>query len=257
MKKTITRTFLATLALLFSFSFSSDAQTTYHDLYLCDNATASLVPSQTLSNGDKVHWFRIIPGQTARETVGSPITYSGAGSANLTLPTDLTTGLYQYFSAIESAAGCLGPDSDPFNVYKLPTKTLALTATNAAYCAESSGTQMPRIDGSVITATTTPTEALPDGIGYAYDWTVTFNGATPTVAPGSAANGNGATNNYTMTTTTAGTYVFDAKVKYVALTGNTGVFKSPNDGGCQVNATANQQVLVTPKPTKPTITIAP
>jgi hypothetical protein len=245
MKTTITRTALATFVLLLSFAFSSHAQT-YYDVYLCDNATATLhMPEEsTLANGDKVHWY-----ENGVEVAGSPFTFSVANSTNYTVPNSLTVGLYNYTTAIETQGGCMGLPSDPFKVYKLPTKTLALTKTNATYCGANSGP----LSGSEITATTTPGASLPDGIGYAYTWTVTSAGnpATPGTADGSNTN----TSVYTMNTTTAGTYVFNAKVKYVKLAANTGVFIAGDNNGCEVTATATQTVIVTPKPGKPSISL--
>jgi len=55
MKKTITRTLLATMVLLLGIAFTSSAQT-YYNLYLCDNATATLHPEEPVTplvNGDK------------------------------------------------------------------------------------------------------------------------------------------------------------------------------------------------------------
>jgi hypothetical protein len=245
MKTTFTRTALATLLLVLGLAVSSYAQT-YYNVYLCDNATAKLhMPEEsTLTAGDKVHWY--LEGV---EVAGSPFTYSTAGSTDLTVPGNLAVGLHNYTTAIESNGGCLGDPSDPFTIYKLPTKTLALTATNATYCGANSGPT----SGSAITATTTPGATLPDGIAYAYTWTVTESGnpATPGTADGSSTS----TSVYTMNTTTAGTYVFNATVKYVLAAGNTGVFIAGDSNGCEVTATATQTVTVTPKPSKPTISV--
>jgi hypothetical protein len=249
MKKTITRTAIATLVLLLGLTISSYAQ--YYDLYLCDNVTPKLhTPEENgLTAGDKVHWF--LDGVL----VGTPIAYTGtAGSTDLVLPATLPANVvHTYTTRIETQGGCLGDLSDPYEVYKLPTKTLALTATNDVYCAGSSGNQTPKIDGSVITATTTPAQTLPAGFEYAYTWTVTENGnpSSPGTADASTTNES----KYTMTTTTAGNYTFNATVKYVKTAANTGNFVSPSSEGCVVSATATKQIRVTPKPGKPTITL--
>ncbi|MNK11521.1 hypothetical protein D3C87_295630 [compost metagenome] len=253
MKKTITRTVFATLALLFSLTFSSYAQT-YYNLYLCDNTTVKLRPSEpNLANNDKVYWFRKAPGEATASAVGTAITYNGLGSADLTLPANMGAGLYEYFSAVETAGGCLGPQSDAFTIYKLPTKTLALSANRTTYCGDNSGPN----SGSVVTATTTPAATLPAGIEYAYEWSVTLAGTPPTTAtPGTADNSITTVSEYTMTTTTAGSYVFDATVKYVKSSANTGTFLSASNEGCEVAATATQTVTVTPRPAKPTISFS-
>ncbi|WP_461787649.1 hypothetical protein [Pedobacter sp.] len=246
MKKTITRTALVTLVLLITTVVSSYAQT-YYNLYLCDDATAKLRPQQeaTLVAGDKVHWF--LNGTP----VGSPITYTGtSGSTDLTVPANLSVGLHKYTTAIESKDGCLGPQSDAFEVYKLPTKTLALSApTFASYCGDASGATA----SSQITATSTPASALPDGIAYTYTWSATFNGTavTPITTIGSSNGSTGNTNVFTLNTITAGTYVFSAKVDYTLTAANTGVLKA--GAGCSVSSTTSQTITVNPRPGKPSI----
>lgn len=248
MKKAITLITLV-LTILFSTSLKSLAQT-YYDVYLCDDATAKLhIDESNLEAGDVVHWF--LNGNTAAEAA---ITYTGtAGSTDFTVPANLAAGLYQYTTRIESKSpyGCLGDESDPFSIYKLPNKTLALTKTIETYCAENS--RPGQTSGSEVTATTTPAAPLPDGIGYEYTWSVTEDGNS--VSPGTADDSNTATSVYSMTTTTAGTYVFNASVKYIKLTGNTGTLL-PGTNNCEVQADATQTVVVTPKPSKPTISLA-
>ncbi|RYF25451.1 MAG: hypothetical protein EOO42_03730 [Flavobacteriales bacterium] len=248
MKTTITRTALATLVLLLSLTFSSYAQT-YYKLYLCSDATAKLrTPEEaTLVSGDKVHWF--LDGTA----VGTPITFNGtAGSTDIAVPSNLTVGLHNYTTQIESKDGCLGPKSDDFPIYKLPSKTLALsTPTNASYCGDSSGPSA----SSQITATTTPGAALPDGVEYVYSWSATFNGAavTPVTSIGSDNASKTNQNIFTLNTITAGTYVFSATVNYVLTAANTGVLKSGTT--CEATATTSQTITVTPKPGKPTIVL--
>ncbi len=248
MKTTITRTSLLTLALILSFTVLSYAQ--YYQVYLCDDATVTLrMPEEnTLAVGDKVYWFK--DGNAVPEAT---FTFSAANSTNLTIPGTLGVGLHKYTTAIESLGGCLGPQSEPFDIYKLPTKTLALTKDRATYCGADSGP----FSGSVITATTTPAAALPDGIEYEYDWSVTKGGVayTPISDIGASDGSKTAINIFNMSVKDAGTYVFNAKVRYKLTATNTGVFKSGDTKGCEVTASATQQVIVTPKPTKPTISL--
>jgi len=245
MKTTITRTVLTTLVLLLGLTFSSYAQT-YYNVYLCDNGTVDLRPDEpNLANGDKVHWY--LDGSEV-----TVFTYSGAGSANYTVPANLLVGPHNYTSRIESAAGCWGDPSDPFSIYKLPTKTLALsTPTNTTYCEGNSGSAT----NSQITATATPAAGLPDGVGYSYTWSATRNGTTIPVASIGSDNASTTDQNvFTLNTTTPGAYIFSATVKYTLLAGNTGQLRPTT--GCEVSSTTTQTITVTPKPGKPTIVLA-
>lgn len=251
MKRTITRTALVTLLFLISFTAFSYAQT-YYDVYLCDNGIAKLhMPEEnTLATGDKVYWF--LDGTP----VGAALVYNGtAGSTDITVPTDLAVGAHKYTTAIETSGGCLGAMSDPFTVYKLPTKTLALSSpSNSTYCADNSSP----IASTQITATATPGATLPDGIGYNYTWSVTKNGTpvVPVTSIGSIATSNTNQEVFTMDTKDAATYVISATVKYVVLPPNVGVLKAGDNNGCEVSTTTSQTVTVTPKPGKPTIILA-
>ncbi|MBB2144864.1 hypothetical protein GM921_05180 [Pedobacter sp. LMG 31464] len=250
MKTTIIKASLAVFILILSVVSKSKAQT-YYPVYLCSGGTATLhTPEEIgLVSGDKVHWYL-----EGTEITGSVRTYDGttANSTNYVTPNNLTPGVHNYTSRIESVAGCWGDMSDPFQVYQLPDKTLALTANNASYCGDNATLN------SVITATTTPGQALPDGIEYAYVWTATKNGSpvSPLTSIGSDNASSTAVNLFTLTTTGAGSYVFSATVKYVIAAANTsGVLKSGDNNGCIVSATATQTVTVTPKPAKPTIIV--
>ena len=253
MKRTITRTALASLFFLSGLTFSSYAQT-YYQLYLCGNTTATLhTPEEstlTANSGDEVHWF--LDGTA----VGTPKPYTGANTTDLDVPATLPVGLHNYTSAIKSKDGCLGPQSTPFTVYKLPNKTIALSSpTNATYCEGATGTTA----SSVITATSAPVapETLPDGIGYSYTWSATRNGTavTPATTIGTiTGNEPNVNNTFTLTTTDIGTYVFNATVTYVKLTGNPGTLKT--DAACEVSTTTSQTITVLPKPGQPTIVLA-
>jgi hypothetical protein len=249
MKTKVIKASLAVFILILSVVSKSKAQT-YYPVYLCDLGTATLhTPEESgLANGDKVHWY----------LEGTEVAvYTSTGTANETnyvTPNNLPLGVNNYTSRIESVAGCWGDLSDPFKVYKLPSKTLALTANNASYCGDNASLS------SVITATTMLGQALPDGIEYAYVWTATKNGTnvSPISGIGSDDGSKTTINKFTLTTTGAGTYVFNATVKY-ALTADAvtagSVFKAGDNNGCVVTATATQTVTVTPKPVKPTIII--
>ncbi|SDF78059.1 hypothetical protein SAMN05421827_101522 [Pedobacter terrae] len=247
MKTTFIKSIFAAFIILLSVNAKSEAQT-YYPVYLCDGGTATLhTPEEsTLSAGDKVHWY-------LEGTEVATKTFNGtANETNYVTPNNLATGVHNYTSMIESSAGCFGEVSAPFQVYQLPGKTLALTANNTSYCGENSSLS------SIITATaTTPGQALPAGIEYAYVWSATKDGTNVNPLSGIGADDGSKTdvNKFTLNTTVAGTYVFNATVKYVLTTANTGVLKSGDNRGCEVTATAPQTVTVTPKPVKPTIVI--
>jgi hypothetical protein len=246
MKTTLIKSILAAFIIILSLSVESKAQT-YYPVYLCDGGTATLhTPEEsTLLNGDKVHWY-------LEGTEVAVKTFTGtANETNYITPNNHTAGVHNYTSKIESAAGCWGDLSDPFQVYQLPSKTLALGTNNASYCGSDASLS------SVITATATPGQALPAGIEYGYVWSATKNGTnvTPLSGIGSDDASKTAVNKFTLTTTGAGTYVFSATVKYLLTAANTGVLKSGDNKGCEVTATATQTVTVTPKPVKPTIII--
>lgn len=250
MKATFIKSILAAFIIIMSVNAKSKAQT-YYPVYLCDGGTATLhTPEEGgLSNGDKIHWY--LEGV---EIPGSVATYDGttANSTNYTTPNNLAPGVHNYTSRIESAAGCWGELSAPFQVYQLPGKTLALSTNNASYCGDNATLS------SVITATTIPGQTLPDGIEYIYVWSATKNGTNvaPLTGIGTDEGSKTAVNKFTLTTTSAATYVFNATVAYVKTAANTGgVIKSGDAKGCEVTATATQMVTVTPKPVKPTIVV--
>lgn len=246
MKATFIKSIVAAFIIILGANAKSKAQT-YYPVYLCDGGTATLhTPEEnTLTNGDKVHWY-------LGATEVAVKTYTGtANETNYVTPSNLSAGVHSYTSKIESVAGCWGDLSDPFQVYQLPSKTMSLTANNASYCGGDASLS------AVITATTTPAQALPAGIEYQYVWSATKNGTNVSPLSGIGSDDLSKTdvNKFTLTTTGAGTYVFNATVSYIKTAANTGVLKSGDNKGCEVAATATQTVTVTPKPVKPTIII--
>ena len=246
MKTRIIKSILAAFIIVMSVNAKSKAQT-YYPVYLCDEGTATLsIPEEKeLVAGDKVYWYK-------DGTQVAMINYNGTTNhTNYVTPKTLSAGVHNYTSRIESAAGCLGEMSGAFQIYQLPTKTLALTTSKTSYCGSDGSLS------SVITANTMPAEVLPDGIGYEYVWTATKNTTPLTTISGIGVDLASKTelNTFTLNTTDPGTYVFNATVKYVIMAPNTGVLKSGDNKGCEVPASAPQTVTVTPKPSKPTIVI--
>lgn len=249
MKATFIKSILAAFIIIFGVNAKSKAQT-YYPVYLCDNGTAKLHmrEEEDLVNGDQVYWY--LEGV---EIPSSVKTYDGT-TANLTdyvTPDNLSPGIHNYTNRIKSKDGCWGEMSVAFKVYKLPSKTLELTTNKASYCGSDATLN------SVITATTTPAQTLPDGIEYAYVWTATKNTAAVSSIStiGTDLASQSAVNTFTLNTTDAGIYVFNATVKYVKTIDNTGVLKSGVNNGCEVTATVTQTVTVTPKPKTPTIIV--
>lgn len=254
MKRTITRTALATIVLLLSLAFYGLGQTPsspYYDVYICGDRSVKLrTPEEnTLSNGDKVHWF-----DENDNAIGMKVYNGTPGSTDLEIPATLAVGLHQYRTRLENTGGCLGDPSNLYTIYKLPTKQLTLTSNRIAYCAEESNT----IKDAIITATTTPISPTA-GFEYAYTWSVTKDGTPylPLSEIGSSDNSKTNVNNFTMSIKDKGTYVFSASVKYVKTADNGSIFVAADNDGCSVSQTATQTVIVTPKPTKPTIELVP
>jgi hypothetical protein len=248
MKTTFIKSILGAFIIILSVSANIKAQT-YYPVYLCGGGTATLhaFEETTLVSGDKVHWY------LAGVEVDVKTFNGTAKSTDYVTPNNLSAGVHNYTTKIESVAGCWGDVSDPFQVYQLPNKTLALTSNNASYCGSDATLN------SVITATTTPAQALPANIGYTYAWTATKNGSTVTPTTiGSDDASKTDVNKFTLTTTGAGTYVLNATVVYIKLDADPlkgGVIKSGDTKGCEIAATATSTVTVTPKPVKPTIII--
>ncbi|TZF82054.1 hypothetical protein FW774_15275 [Pedobacter sp. BS3] len=246
MKRTITTSVLGVIAIMLYFTnFVSAA---IYPVYVCGDATVTLKPAfaETLAPGDKVIWSEV-GGSAVEKTSADP---------NFTTPDNLSAGVHQYTVHVISAspAECKGDVSDVYEIYKLPETTLALSnPSNAKYCEENSGSGSAPVTSSVITATATPAQALPEGVGYIYTWAVTKDGSAAAIAGvGADDSGTGTTNVFTMNATAKGVYAFTASAKYSVPSGS--VLKSASGSGCEA-ISGSKTVEVTPKPGKPTIAI--
>jgi hypothetical protein len=133
--------------------------------------------------------------------------------------TPTTAGYYKYVVVTENANGCTSPLSDVFSVYVLPPLSVTITTPTSSMCAEAA-------NSTVLTAEVTPT-------GYAVNYQWTRNG---TVISGATSS------TYTVTgETTAATLTYGVKVTYAI---------KPS---CP--ATDTHDIVITPVPTKPTITV--
>lgn len=248
--KTITTNYLKIcFLLLFTALCSSSAFSQTYNLYLCNTATATLVPNvASYAAADSIIWKVTNPAGTetvALKTIGT--------SPNYAIPTNLTTGLYSYTVTVKSAAGCLGDPSVATTVYKLPAMTVDIAApNNATYCTNASGSSTilatAQLDAGAVTA-------LPSGITLNYVWSHSKDAGTYTASEsviGTDNSGAGLTNTFTMNTTVVGSYNFKVTANYVfgAL-----VNRSSDNAGCETISTTVRNVVVAPKPTQPTITI--
>ena len=241
----ITFTYLkTTLLLLIAIALSSNSFAQTYGVYLCNTGTATIVPAGIVA-GDQIVWEDTYGGNT---TVLATTTFA---SPNFVTPTNLGTGEHSITARIQSAAGCLGDPSDAVVIYKLPTITVALNDPSlASYCTNASPAP-----SSTILAESTPATTLPSGVTLNYTWSVSTDNGSTYAAAGStvgsgASSSNTLTNTFTMTTTTVATYLFKVAVNYKVP--STSVLK--DNGGCSFDS-GTKQVVVSPVPTKPTITI--
>jgi hypothetical protein len=128
-------------------------------------------------------------------------------------------GYYNYQVVTENANGCTSPISDVFKIYILPQLTVAITTPTSSMCAVASS-------ASLLTANPTPAS------GYALNYQWTRNGVT---IPGATSATYDVTGE-----TSAATVTFGVNVTYGLNT------------SCP--ATATQNIILTPLPTKPMIT---
>lgn len=129
-------------------------------------------------------------------------------------------GYYTYTVVTENANGCTSPLSDPIQIYVLPELSVNITTPTTSMCAIAT-------NSTVLTANVTP------GTGYTMNYQWTRNGTDITGANSST---------YTVTNeTTAATVTYGVKVTYAL------------NSTC--SATDTQDIVLTPLPTKPAITV--
>jgi len=259
MKTTFTNPKLIAM-MLFLFATPLCGMAAVYPLYLCGGGTANLKPDAaieaTLKVGDKVVWQEFTAAGVAVgtattlpvATVGTAPTFSVGTAATLGEHT------WKVFVTAISPTECSGDLSDDFKFYVLPDKTLALsTPTAASYC-ESTATP-----SSAITATPTAAAALPQDVTYVYAWTATKdNGTVADAAAGATAIGTATTTattgTLTVNTTSVGSYVIAASVKYAVPTGST--LKSGDSADCTTAGTTTPTIVVSPRPGKPSVTFS-
>jgi hypothetical protein len=132
--------------------------------------------------------------------------------------TPTTAGYYNYVLVTENANGCTSPVSDPFKIFVLPPLTATITTPTSIICTV--------VGTSTLTANPTP------ATGYVYTYQWTRNGVNIPLATG---------NTYAVANeSTPATVTFGVIVSYVL---------NPT---CTVTAT--KDIVVSPAPTKPSIT---
>lgn len=230
------------LLLLFTLPLGAFAAPGIPDVYLCGTGTAKLTPAfgnYTPVNGDVVYWIK--DGGTP-----TPLTISTTGTVedgSLTVPASLTDGAHTYAVYIQSSVANSCPSAiTEFNVYKLPSTTLGLTAVGATFC-----TTAPT--PAVVTAV--PADAPPTGVTLDYTWSATKL-VSGTVTPVTLTDlGAAVAGIFTFKSgVTPDAYTLTAVAKY-----NTGAVPIKPAISCEINATAPQLVTVTAAPGKPTITV--
>jgi hypothetical protein len=221
-------------------SISSTAMSATY--FACAGAALSLtagLPSGTTANWDiKKDGTQFgTPGPTA------PTSFADPGTYEITL-----------VSLTDAGSGLCPSDPETNTIIILPPLALTLTApTNAAYCVANGNANSSDI---AVTGATLPSSAGNNlELEYSYSVAATVGGTTTTVAGSTVGTIDQATGKFTLNTTAPGTYVITGSVKYKQAASNT---TSPLLGttGCAATGVAPQTITVTPKPVKPTITIA-
>jgi hypothetical protein len=179
-----------------------------------------------------------------------------AGYPSATAPTTIpTAGKYTVMlisAQAVPASGICAPDAVETDVVILPALTIVLAdPTNPAYCASNS-----TISSSNLTPTTTGFPSTYADLQAEYTYTVSKDGATAidgaTAVGGVDALGTIDANGiYTLTTKIPGTYVITGRVKYKKIGTGDNVLLAT----CE-SASGTKQVIVTPTPAKPIVTIA-
>ncbi|HEY0057244.1 MAG TPA: hypothetical protein VGB63_17985 [Pedobacter sp.] len=248
--KNVFNNFLKPFLVCCCFIFGSTAFAQTYDLYLCNTATATLVPNAaSYTTADSIIWKVTNPAGVesfALKTVGT--------SPNYPIPTNLTTGLYSYTVTVKSAAGCPGDPSTAKTVYKLPVMTVDIANPSVAtYCTNattpsSTIVATAQLDAGAVTS-------LPSGITLGYSWTHSKDLAAYTNSESVIGTDNAGTalsNTFTMNTTAVGSYRFRVTANYEF---GSLVNRSSDNAGCASSSSTVRTVVVAPQPTQPTITI--
>lgn len=234
-KKSTKRNLRIFVFLMFLLPLGAFAQTstTY---YVCGVNSATLTPDfqgYVPVAGDNVIWK---DGATTVETIVFP----NAGGGKYVTPTNLPEGAHAYTVQVIPAdvTLCPGDVSSIINIYKLPAPVVTAASSVSTACVDLATRPV------VSVALSSP--APPSGVTIAYNWIVTLDGVTKTLADIADQTGNSLTLKSGIAT---GTYVFSVEASY-----NVGT-------GAQILPTANCKdtktvtVILTPKPGKPTITV--
>lgn len=228
---------------------------TYYDLYLHNGTTGTIKPAAgtAFAAGDQVIWtdtYNGTPSDLPPQAYTSPDLVVNT--------TSYSPGLHTFTMRVRSGtSGCDSDPSDAKTVFILPATTVTFAnATDEDYC-ENVGSPSKTIVASAAPVTI----ALPDGIGYNYEWTITKDGVAATHADAgtlTALTGTASretTSTFTMTTENVGVYLFTVKASYFKLDGNPGTVKL-GATPAQFPTASPKKVTVKAKPAKPTIEIS-
>lgn len=203
--------------------------------YVCGANSATLTPNfngYVPVTGDQVIWK---DGTTVVKT----ITYPDVDGGKYTTPTSLSDGAHAYTVQVIPADQtlCPGDISDVINIYKLPAPVVLASSSVPSACVDLSTRPVVKVDLT--------SAALPAGVSMTYTWTVKRDGTTVALSDVVDQTGNDLTMKSGIAT---GTYVFSVDASY-----NTGGAQILPAASCKDTKTVT--VILTPKPTKPTITV--
>ncbi|MFD2144993.1 hypothetical protein [Mucilaginibacter antarcticus] len=178
---------------------------------LCAGSTISMsAPQDGTVDFAKYHWYKIDANGNKQEvTAITGRTYTETSTA---------AGYYNYVVVTENANGCSSPVSDVFQVYVLPTLSVAITSPTSSMCGVAT-------NETLLTANVTP------GTGYTVNYQWSKNGVAINGATSSTYNVTGET--------TPATLTYGVSVTYTLNT------------SCP--ATNTKDIVITPLPSKPTI----
>ena len=161
----------------------------------------------------KYHWYKLLNATGTQKEEETSMT------GKTYTETLTTTGYYEYQVVTENSNGCTSPVSDVFKVFVLPPLVPTITPLATSIC---SGTGTTTLTASVTPAT---------GYTFTYQWT---KGGAP------------------ISGATSSTYTVPAETVTVNTTDTYGVTVAYSlNPTC--TATATQDIIVVPVPTKPTI----
>lgn len=195
--------------------------------FLCNGATVQLTAPTGYTN---YQWYFDANGST------TPAVAIGTSDGQVYTATE--TGYY-YVEVWNGGDGCKSPLSEAYPIYILPALSVSIAADGGdnGYCVDESAT------GITLTATVDNPTPMPTGLGVTFQWFVSEDNSGTNRQPVSGATAA----TYNVIQADAGNYFYDVVATYnVTVVG----------GADACDATSDvQEVIVSPLPEQPTITI--